>query len=65
MKLFYTTLVDERLTVRMESLLNNLRVSLNDWGKTKAFDYFGARYVSYTIVCTEETYNTIMKYLYE
>lgn len=65
MKMFYTVLVDERHTVRMESLLTNLRVGLNDWDKTRAFEYYGARYVSYTILCTEQTYETIMKYLYD
>lgn len=64
MKKFYSVLVGEGYTAQIESLLNALRVGLNDWDKTKAFDYCGAKYVNYTIVCTDETYASIMNYLY-
>ena len=64
-KLFYNLLVDERCVLQVESLLNRLRVGLNDWDKTKAFDYCGGRYVNYTIMCTSETYETITSHLYE
>lgn len=65
MKMFYTVLVGVDYTARVESLLNALRVSLTDWDKTKVFDYAGAKYVSYTIVCTKDTYDTIINYLYQ
>ena len=64
MKMFYNIVVNERLSVRMESLLNKLRVSLTDWDKSRPMDYRGARYVNYTIICTEETYDIIMSYLH-
>lgn len=65
MKMFYSVLVGEGFVSRMESLLNALRIGLNDWDKSKVFEYNGARLINYTIVCTAETYETIVNYLYE
>lgn len=64
-KMFYTVLVVEGYASKMESLLNRFRVSLNDWGKTRAIENLGTKYVAYTILCTKETYDSIMNYLYE
>ena len=64
-KMFYTVLVDERNTARVESLLNSFRISLNDWGKTKAIENYGIKYVPYVILCTKENYDSIMNCLYE
>lgn len=64
MKMIYTVLVVEDLTARMESLLNRFRVGMNEWDRSKTFEIHGGRVVNYTIVCTEETHDDIVHYLY-
>lgn len=59
MKGFYTILLSYEDCGRFESMLNMLRISLNDWDKTKTFDYNSTKIVNYTILCTEDVFNTI------
>lgn len=49
--------VDE--TAKMESILNHYRVGLNNWDKTKVFNYNGVKIINYVIMCDADTYEAI------
>ena len=48
-----------------ENLLNKFRISLNDWDRTKKFEYKGHELVVYNVICDEETYKTIKNLIKE
>ena len=60
MKQIYTLLVVAEDTNRVESILNSLRIGLNDWDKSKIFEVAGANLVSYTILCEEDQFTYIV-----
>lgn len=60
MKRIFNMLVMENDTARLESLLNALRIGLNDWDKTKTFCTRDARFVNYTVVCEEDVFTYIV-----
>lgn len=64
MKQIYTVLVYEQYTAHLESMLNSFRIGMNDWDRSKTFEFNGERVVNYTIMCTEEIYSSIMNLLY-
>ena len=59
MKQLYTMLVWTNSMDRMEKLLGQFRIGLNEWDKTRAFDYQGGQVVSYTILCDESVFVSI------
>lgn len=59
MKKFYAMLVKEEQTADMERVLNRFRIGLNDWDRTRTLYSNGKGYVNYTIICTEDTFESI------
>lgn len=59
MKKMHVHPVREKDIAKMEKMLNMCRVGLNDWDKTKVFNYRGVNIVIYTIICTEDIHDTI------
>ena len=59
MKEIFVKLVWVNDAAKMEKILNMYRVGLNDWDKSKVFNYQGGDLVNYTIMCTRETYDAI------
>ena len=59
MKELFVKVVWVEDTTKMEKVLNMYRVGLNDWDRSKVFNYNGGRIVNYTIMCTKETYEAI------
>lgn len=60
MKDMFVKLVLVEDTAKMEKILNMYRVGLNDWDRSKVFNYKGSNLVNYTIMCTRETYDAIV-----
>ena len=60
MKKVYTMLVGENETTNMEKTLNSFRIGLNEWDRTKMFDVQGSRFVNYTIICSEDQFESIV-----
>ncbi len=53
-------LVSENEIARMEHTLNSFRIGLNDWDKSKTFEFQDSRFVSYTIICNEDQFTSIV-----
>lgn len=64
MKKVYNMLVLEEATADVEKLFNRFRVGLNDWDRSKVFEFEGLQVVNYTITCTKEMYDSITGSLY-
>lgn len=60
MKKLYTFTITEDECSALESLLNNFRVCLNDWDKSKKFNVQGHEFRVYTIVCDEDTFDSFV-----
>ena len=65
MRLIYTLLVEANQTSRVESILNTLRIGLNDWDRSRVLELNGVNFVNYTIICEEHQYTAIVNQLYE
>lgn len=65
MERVYAIVVAERDTARIESLLNTHGVGLNRWGRSEVFQFNDMHVVSYRIVCSKETYESITRELYK
>lgn len=64
MRLIYTLLVAAEQTSRVESILNTLRIGLNDWDRSRVLELNGMNFVNYTIICEEHQYTAILNQLY-
>jgi hypothetical protein len=64
MKKVFTFLVAKNEAVKLEGLLNNFRIGLNDWDRSKVLDVQGEALVNYTIVCDDDTFNSIVNQMY-
>jgi hypothetical protein len=64
MKKVFTFLVAKNEAVKLEELLNNFRIGLNDWDRSKVLDVQGEALVNYTIVCDDDTFNSIVNQMY-
>ena len=60
MKRIFNMLVMDNDTARLESLLNSLRIGLNDWDKSKTFNIQNIRLINYTIICEEDVFTYIV-----
>ncbi len=56
---FYAMMVRENQTDAMERVLIRFRIGLNNWDKTRVLYFKGEGYVSYTILCTADTFKSI------
>lgn len=59
MKEMFVKPVRTKDTAKMEKILNMYRVGLNDWDKSKVFNYRGVDLVVYTMVCTQDIHEAI------
>lgn len=59
MKNLHVFLVKPEECQLVEGLFNLSRVELNDWDKTKVFNFKEHDIVIYNIVCEDETYESI------
>ena len=59
MKKFYAMLVRENQTADVERVLSKFRISLNDWDRTRVLYSNGNGYINYTIICTQDEFESI------
>ena len=59
MKEIFVKLVYAEDSAKIEKLFNVYRIGLNEWGKTGSLNYQGTNLISYTIICTRDTFNAI------
>ena len=63
MKKVFTMLIGVNDVTLMERTLNNFRIGLNDWDKTRVLTIDDTQVVNYTIICDEETFTSIVNVL--
>ena len=59
MKKLHIKAVATNMTTKMEKVLNTFRIGMNDWDKTKTFNTQGQDVVIYTILCEDDTFESI------
>ena len=59
MKEIYVKPISPDKTEKLEKLLNQFRIGLNDWDRTKVLNYNGRELVVYTVVCEKDTWVSI------
>lgn len=60
MKNIYNITVYVGDSAKMESTLGAFRIGMNDWAKTRVLDWNGSKIISYTVLCDENTFESIM-----